>query len=55
MFFVLKYPWLMLIDTNHATIIRNYGTAFILTKILWNAFINVLHNKNVGFQTVMSI
>lgn len=55
MFFVLKYPWLTLIDTDHAIIIRNYGTVFILTKILWNALINILYNIKVGFQEGMSI
>lgn len=34
---------------------QNYGTGFILTKILWNAFINTLPNNKVGFQKVMSI
>jgi len=34
---------------------QNYGTVFILTKILWNAFINILYNIKVGFQKVMSI
>jgi len=34
---------------------QNYGTVFILTKILWNAFINILPNIKVGFQKVMSI
>jgi len=34
---------------------QNYGTVVILTKILWNAFINILHYIKVGFQNVMSI
>jgi len=34
---------------------QNYGTVFILTKILWNAFINILYDIKVGFQKVMSI
>lgn len=35
---------------------QKYGTIRILTKILWNAFINILRNNiEVGFQTVLSI
>jgi len=53
-FFVLKYPWLTMDKKSYYTY-QNYGTVFILTKILWNAFINMLHNIKAGFQQVMSI